>query len=172
MNNKIFIIIPLLFLLLLSCENVNDKQGTELNQGTTVENQDLKEKLEKINSEIEELMLAGNYDALMPYYTDDVVISPGFEPSVKGKEAIREAYEKNEKRGIKYHSFSGAPEEIWESGKFVYDRGTFGLAVSAKDYPKPVAYYGSYFTIWQKEDNGSLKVKYLIWNLDFNPCED
>jgi ketosteroid isomerase-like protein len=172
MNSKIFITIPLLFLLLLSCGNVNDKQGMELNQGTTLENQDLKEKLEKINSEIGKLVLAGNYDALMPYYTDDAIISPGFGPSIKGKKAIREAYEKNKKEGLKYHSFSGTPEEIWECEKFVYDRGTFGLAVSAKDHPKPVAYYGSYFTIWQKEDNGSLKVKYLIWNLDFNPCED
>ena len=78
---------------------------------------------------------------------------------------------KTKKIGLKYHSFSGTPEDIWECEKFVYERGKFGMSVSSKDHPKPLAYHGSYFTIWQKENDGSLKIKYVIWNLDFNPCD-
>jgi ketosteroid isomerase-like protein len=170
---KSLIVISVLSLLLFtSCENVKNKQETKLNQSTTVEKQDLKEKLEKINSEIEKLVLAGNYDALLSYYTDDAVISPDFRPTVKGKNAVKEGFEENKKSGLKYHSFSGTPEEMWECDKNLYERGKFGMAVSWKDHQRPEAYYGSYLTIWQKENDGSLKIKYLIWNLDFNPCED
>jgi len=168
MNLKLFITISISFLFLLittSCEKVNTKHETK-------QNQELKEQLEKTNSEIEKLMLAGNYDALMQFYTEDIVISPALHPSVKGINALKENYEKDKEIGVKYHSFSGNPEEIWECSKFVYERGDFGLAVSSNNHPKPVAYYGSYFTIWQKENDGSLKIKYVIWNLNFNPCED
>jgi hypothetical protein len=44
------------------------------------------------------------------------------------------------------------------------------MSYSYKGHPKPDALYGSYFTVWQKENDGSLKIKYLIWNLGFDPC--
>ena len=107
---------------------------------------------------------------MLPYYAEDIIVSPGLNPTAKGKTAIKESYEKNRKDGVKYHSFSGTTEEIWECGDRVYERGTFGMSFSYKDHPKPIGYYGSYFTIWQREEDGSLKIKYVIWNLGFNPC--
>jgi ketosteroid isomerase-like protein len=164
-------LLTLLFLFVISCENTNNKTETTSNTRVPDKNQDIKEKVQQINSEVEKLILAGNYNDLLPYYTDDVIISPDFHSSIKGKEAIRVAYEKNKKIGLKHHSFSGIPEDIWECEKFVYERGKFGMSLSSKDHPKPLAYYGSYFTIWQKEKDEILKIKYVIWNLDFNPCD-
>ena len=156
---------------LVFCENMNKKTEVVKNQKVSTENSGSKEKIEKISNELEKLILAGNYDDLLHYYTDDIVICPEFNSEIKGKDAIKTIYDKNKKEGIKHHSFSGTIEEIWECESFVYERGTFGMSVSSKDHPKPLAYYGSYFTIWKKGDEGSLKIKYTIWNLDFNPCD-
>ena len=164
-------LIMILLTFLISCENVNNKEEVKVNTKSVEKNINLKEKLEKINRKLEKAVLEGDYDSILPYYTEDVIISPAFQPSVKGKEDIREIYKKNKKLGLKYHSFSGTLEDVWECDKFVYERGKFGMSVSYKDHPKPVAYYGTYFTIWQKESGDSLLIKYVIWNLDFNPCE-
>jgi ketosteroid isomerase-like protein len=153
-----------------SCEQQNPQK--EIKEETAVDTtKTLQTMIEKINGVLDRAMLEGDYETLLKYYTDDIVVSPGMNPTVRGKDALKESYEKYRKDKVKYHSFSGTIEDLWECGDKVYERGTFGMSLSYKDHPKPLAYYGSYFTIWQKVSEDSLKIKYVIWNLDFNPCE-
>lgn len=170
MRTKYINIIILIFsVLLFSCENIKEENQKNINNQQAEKNQSLKDKIKKINNEIEDLMLKGNYEAILPYYTNDIIISPAMQPSVVGIEAIKEIYRQDKQMGLKHHSFSGIIEDVWECSDKVYERGTFGLSLSTNDHPKPAAYHGSYFTIWQKENNDNLKIKYLIYNLDFNP---
>ncbi|MBS4036102.1 MAG: hypothetical protein KGZ85_16690 [Ignavibacterium sp.] len=172
MKNKYltFLVISIILpMILVSCEDTNQKAAVVANQQVPSGNNDIKEEVEKINQELEKLVLAGNYNAILPYYTDDIIICSAFHPEIKGKDAIKDIYDKNEKSRLKHHSFSGTIKDIWECENLVYERGVFGTSLSSKDSPKPSAYYGSYFTIWEKSNDGSLKIKYVIWNLDFNP---
>jgi len=172
MFKKIFtaVILFISVFLFISCENQNTPK--EVKEKVTVDTAGaLKEKIENINNILNKAMLSGDYEIMLQYYADDIIVSPGLNPTVKGKAAIKESYEKNRKMEVKYHSFDGTVEDIWESGDKIYERGTFGMSFSYKDHPKPLAYYGSYFTIWQKESYDSLKIKYVIWNLGFNPCD-
>ena len=171
-NKKLIFLIMIMasLIIFISCENMNKAPEVVVNQKVSTENGGVKEKIEKINKELEKLVLTGNYYDILPYYTDDIIICPDFQPEIKGKDAIKAIYDKNKKKELKHHSFSGTVAEIWECENLVYERGTFGMSISSKDHPKPLAYYGSYFTIWKKDDNGSLKIKYVIWNFDFNPC--
>lgn len=152
-----------------SCENIKEADKNNVNDKGVQENQLLREKIDKINNEIEDLMLKGDYEDILPYYSKDIIISPALQPSVVGIDAIKEIYKEDKKIGLRHHSFSGNIEDLWECSDKVYERGTFGLSLSTKDHPKPAAYHGSYFTIWQKEKEDNLKIKYLIYNLDFNP---
>lgn len=154
---------------LVSCENKDFNAQVEKKE-TAKPNTSLKAEIDSINNILDKAMLSGNFEAMMTYYAEDIIVSPGLNPTVKGKAAVKEGYEKNRKDGVKYHSFSGTTEEIWEFENRIYERGTFGMSFSYKDHPKPIGYYGSYFTIWQREGDGSLKIKYVIWNLGFNPC--
>ncbi len=43
------------------------------------------------------------------------------------------------------------------------------MSFSSKEKPQPEATYGSYFQIWEKQEDDSYKVAYLIWNLDYIP---
>ena len=173
MYKKIFtatVLLIVLTFLFAACENKDTKKLVEKKEIAKT-NVPLKEAIDSIDGILDRVMLSGDYETMLKYYADDIIVSPGLNPTAKGKAAIKEAYEKNRKEGVKYHSFSGTIEDIWESGDKGYERGTFGMSFSYKDQPKPVAYYGSYFTIWQKEKDESLKIKYVIWNLGFNPCD-
>lgn len=127
-------------------------------------------KLDEIGAIMEKLTIEGDYKKLLSYYTDDVIIMPDFASTIRGYEALKEQYEKDKEEGPIYHSFTGTVEKRWIYGNEIYERGTFGMAVSSGKSPNPKAYYGSYFQIWQEYPDGSFKIKYIIWNLDFNPC--
>ena len=130
-----------------------------------------KQKLDDIGDLLEKAMIDGDYETILKYYDDDVIIMPGFDPAIKGINALNKAYEKNKRKGIKYHSFTGNVKKRWMCGNEIFEMGTFGMAISSKDSSQPKAYYGSYFQIWQEYEDGSFKIKYNIWNLDFNPFE-
>ncbi len=164
-----YFLLLIVSVVLFSCENIKEENEKSIDNKGVQANQMLREKIDKINNEIEDLMLNGDYKAILPFYTNDIIISPALQPSVVGIDAIEEIYRKDKKIGLRHHSFSGNIEDLWECADKVYERGTFGLSLSTEDHPKPVAYHGSYFTIWQKEKGDNLKIKYLIYNLDFNP---
>jgi ketosteroid isomerase-like protein len=168
------LVLPLLIGTISSCNTPADKrQGNPQKPVASIAPAtDLPARLEKANKTISDAMLAGDYDTILSFYTDDVVLVPDFQPAVRGKSAVRESYAKQQKIGVTFHSFSATTEKIWSSGKEVYEYGTFGQAVSARDHAKPKAYYGSYFMIWEEQPDGALLIKYVIWNLGFNPCGD
>jgi len=68
------------------------------------------EKIESINRLLEEATLKGNYEALLDYYTEDIIVAPGVGPVVRGKSAIIESYKENRKWEVKYHSFNARVE--------------------------------------------------------------
>jgi ketosteroid isomerase-like protein len=131
--------------------------------------EEVREVLESIGNELNQALIAGDYETILSHFTDDIIVFPVFDPPIKGKSAYREAVKKVKEQGIQYKSMSGSSTEMWECGNMVYDIGTFGLSLVTKDSPKPKAYYGSYFNVWQKQSDGSYKLKYMMSNLDFNP---
>lgn len=158
-----------LIILSASC-NTPDKGSDITKKDGEQKGKSVNEKIENINRLLEDATLKGNYQALLDYYTEDIIVAPGLGPIVKGKFAIIESYKENRKWEVKYHSFNARVEEIWEYNDNIFERGSFGMSYSYKDHPKPKAYSGSYFTVWQKEKDDSLKIKYVMWNLNFDPC--
>jgi ketosteroid isomerase-like protein len=127
--------------------------------------------LNEIDAKMVKATLAGEYLSLMDYYTEDVVMMPDFRPAIRGKKELLAQYQEDIKLGVKYHSFNATVEKKWQCGSEIFERGTFGMAISSKNSQKPMAFYGSYFQIWQKQPDGSFKITFIIWNLDFNPFE-
>jgi ketosteroid isomerase-like protein len=132
---------------------------------------DLHHIFDSIGDKINRAAVEGDFETVLSFYAEDIVLMPGFKPTLNGKKAVKQEMEKDREKGLKFHSISGTITEIWSCGDLVYDRGTFGLSVSTKASSRPYAYYGSYFQIWQKQPDGSYKIKLNIWNLDFNPFE-
>jgi len=165
------LLITILIILLISCNNPGEESKENLQQEKKVvlENADFKSTLQEINKVLDKAVLDGDYETILKYYTDDVILMPSFEPAIRGKDALREEYKKNKKAGVKYHAFNGKPEKMWACGNEVFEYGKFGLAVSSKETEYPYAFYGSYFMIWEKQPDSSYLIKYLITNLDHKP---
>jgi ketosteroid isomerase-like protein len=125
--------------------------------------------IESIEDDFSKAALKGDYETILSYFADDVIVVPIFQPPIKGKKAYREELNKLKKQGVKYQSISGIIADIWECGNMVYETGTFAMSLIRKESARPEAYYGSYFQIWQKQSDESYKLKYMISNLDFNP---
>lgn len=165
------LLLTLIIIPFLSCNNPGDESTVDTQQEKKADLQDDKFKttLQEINIVLDKAVLDGDYEALLKYYTDDVIIMPIFEPPIRGKVAVREEYKKNRKAGVKYHAFNGKPEKMWACGDEIFEYGKFGLAVSSKETEYPYAFYGSYFMIWEKQPDNSYLVKYVITNLDHKP---
>ena len=164
----------LLILLLysfISCNNPRDESTINPQQenNAALQDGDFKSTLQGIRSALDKAILDSDYEAILKYHTDDVIIMANFRPAIKGKNEMREQYKKDKKAGVKLHAFNGKPEKMWASGDEVFEYGTYGLAVSSKDTEHPYAFYGSYFMIWEKQPDSNYLVKYLISNLDHKP---
>ena len=157
---------------LISCKglikSINDKSAAADSTSSSY----FEDSLKVINQQIEEAIYKNDYETLLKFYTEDVTIVPNFQPVLKGKNAVRESYLKQEKAGVKIHSFHTKLDTIWRSRTNIYEYGTYGLSFSTNETKHPYAVTGSYFMIWEKQRSKPFLIKYLISNLDFNPCKD
>jgi len=155
----------------ISCNNPKDESTANQQQEKKIDIQDgdFKLALQEINRVLDKAVLDGDYETILKYYTDDVILMPIFEPAINGKDALREEYKKDKKTGVKYHAFNAKPEKMWACGNEVFEYGKFGLAVSSNETEYPYAFFGSYFAIWDKQSDNSYLIKYMISNLDHKP---
>lgn len=131
----------------------------------------IKKILSSIGEEFTQALLSEDYELIISHMTDDVIVFPIFGKPIKGKSAYRDAVKKLKASGAKYQSISGTSTEMWDCGEMIYDIGTFGMSLVTNESPKPIAFYGSYFHVWQKQSNGIYKLHYMMSNLDYNPYE-
>jgi len=131
----------------------------------------LKEKLQKMNDEVVKAQLAEDYDMLISSYTDDAISMPSYSQMMKGKEEIKKAMMKD-KDSFKINEFTLTTLEAFESGNMVYEIGKYGMTMTMKGMDNPIKDEGKYLTVYEKQDDGSLKIKAEIWNTDMNPWAD
>lgn len=175
MNSKKFsftLIVILLFILCSSCDGIkNSNREKAKPKFESLEEKDIAKSLSEINSIMERAALEGDFDTILKYYTDDVVLLPAFKPALKGIAAVKESYDKNKKEGTKYHSFDATTEKIWLCDNQIFQYGTYGFSVSTNETKHPYAFNGSFITIWEKQADSSYLIKFTMSNLDFNPCD-
>jgi len=130
---------------------------------------DLKSQIEKINKEMTKNMLEGNTEKSLSMYTEDAISMPSYEPMHEGIDAIREATEKMAKSGWKCNSFEPTTLKIVPNGNMITEIGTYKISMSMPGMDKPMDDHGKYLTIWEKQKDGSMKVKLETWNTDVDP---
>lgn len=154
-NNSLLLIISALILSGSSFKNDEDID-------------EIKKEIEKLNIQFCNSWINDDLESYLSIYTDDAVVMPPFSPIRKGKQALRRGWEKQRAEGVKYLSASTTILELWTSGNMVYERGSYGITLKPKNSNQPYSIYGSYFSIWVKQNDGSYKMKYDISNLDHN----
>lgn len=131
---------------------------------TTVEDPaKLKQQVEETTAAYWDTMLAGDYDKLPSFYTDDAVLMPHGNENM-GIEGMMAQQIQGKEMGIKVDSYTPTVLDVWGRGDMVYEVGSYEMATSMEGMPESKSDHGSYMSAWQKEADGSLKRKYFIWN--------
>ncbi|MFQ6084287.1 MAG: YybH family protein [Candidatus Aminicenantia bacterium] len=130
---------------------------------------EMKKTIEGISDKLVRAIIDGDVETIFSYYTDDAVSMPNYGEMVKGKEALKKHDEEMRKTGFKIHSMNFTILDLWACGDLVYEIGKYGISLTLPGMSQPVADNGKYLTIWQKQSDGSLKIKIEIWNTDTNP---
>jgi ketosteroid isomerase-like protein len=75
--------------------------------------------------------------------------------------------------GMKMTAFKSTVTDIMQSGNFIVDIGTYEITMTMPQMGgMPWTDKGKYMTIWEKQDDGTLKIKVETWNTDVNPWEE
>lgn len=132
-------------------------------------NEEYKAKIEKMNKEMAKAMLEGNMEKSLSMYTSDAISLPSYEPMHEGIAAIRKAGDEAKKSGWKATEFETTTLKVMSFGNMITEIGTYKITMTMPDMEKPMDDHGKYLTIWEKQKDGSLKIKIDTWNTDVNP---
>jgi len=141
--------------------------ATLINAQDTAE---LKKKIQTMNDESAKKMVSGDASGMWAIYSDDVISMPSYEPMLRGIDACKESYKKMTEAGMKMTAFKSTVTDVMQSGNMVVDIGTYEITMMVPQMgDQPWSDHGKYMTIWEMQDDGSLKVKVETWNTDVNP---
>jgi ketosteroid isomerase-like protein len=132
-------------------------------------NEGIKAKVEKLNSIYTKGILEGNSEKIVSLFAADAISMPSYQPMQEGIAAIRKAEEDNIKGGWKASAFEIKSLKIISSGNLVTDIGTYKVTFTLPGLQKPVDDHGKYLSVWEKQHDGSLKLKVNTWNSDLDP---
>lgn len=126
-------------------------------------------KIETINREIVKNTLEGNYEKNLDYYTKDAISLPNYDPILEGIDALRRANEEMAKSEMKITSYEPTTLKVIPNGNMIIEIGTYSITLSVPGVDRSINEYGKYLTIWEKQKDGSLKIKIETWNSDSSP---
>ena len=128
-----------------------------------------KSKIEAMNKEMVKDMLAGNTAKILTNYTEDAISLPSYQPMAQGLAAIKKSSEEMAKSGVKFTSFTPTIVKVLVNGNHITEIGTYKISMTMPNMPAPMEDHGKYLTVWEKQKDGSLKVKIETWNSDVDP---
>lgn len=132
---------------------------------------DLVAKFQKKADKIAKAVLESDYDTMLKMYARGAYSMPSYTPMMKGTEAMAKHMEESKKSGMKMKSFSLKVVDVFGSGDLYVEIGTYSLVIEIPGMPKPMPDKGKYITIWQKQSDGSWKIKADTWNTDNDPMK-
>jgi len=151
----------ILFALIFTASLVNAQDTAELMK-----------KIQAMNDESAKKMISGD-ESMWVNYAEDIISMPSYEPMLKGLDACKMSYKKITESGMKMTAFKSTVTDIMQSGNFIVDIGTYEITMTMPQMgDMPWTDNGKYMTIWEMQDDGSMKIKAETWNTDVNPWEE
>jgi len=133
---------------------------------------ELKAKFNAINKELAEMMIAGDHQGMIKWYTDDIISMPSYQPMIRGIDAVKKSGEMHEKSGVKTTAFTLTTSDVIEAGNYMVEIGTYTITMQIPGMDMPWSDEGKYMTVWEVQDDGSYKIKAETWNTDTNPWKE
>ena len=126
-------------------------------------------KVEEWNNQFSAAMITNDRAKMLSFYADDAYSLPSYSPMLVGKKAIENSMNMDENSDMKITSFKFNTKDLWISGDQMCEVGTYDLSMTMGKSAKTTVDHGKYLTIYQKQKDGSWKIKADMWNTDLNP---
>ncbi len=130
---------------------------------------EMQAKVDQWNKDFCKAMLTNDREAMLDFYADDVISLPSYAEMIMGKENIKEAMMKQDTMSSKVTEFNLASKKLIMSGDLLLDIGTYDMTMNVQGMDEPVIDHGKYLTVYEKQNDGSWKIKVETWNSDINP---
>jgi uncharacterized protein (TIGR02246 family) len=130
---------------------------------------DLRSTFQQLQNQWNKAYISGDADALAGMYTDDAYSLPDKSPMWKGRDKILTENQKEMQSGVKYTNFTTKTLDVFGSGDVVNEIGTFSITYIPANSTESVTENGKYLDVWQKQSDGSWKLKADIWNSNTDP---
>ncbi len=101
----------------------------------------------------------GDIDKLLSYYTDDGIRMPDQVKAAIGKDALRELQMQETKDNVKIQSLKELEKNVYICGDHIFETGQVIISFSKPDTRFLLSDWFNYITIWNRQPDGSLKVK-------------
>ena len=129
----------------------------------------IRKAVEDFNARSAKDMVAGTWDSTMANYTDDAYSMPNFMPMSKGKQAIKEMYGKMMGMGMKITKAEFKTLDVLVAGDQVVEVGSYSMSMTGPQ-AGDMNEAGKYVTVFQRSNDGTLKVRVETWNSDTPPA--
>ena len=131
--------------------------------------EEMLKKVEQWNKQFSAAMVANDKAKMLSFYADDAYSLPSYTPMLVGKKAIENSMNMDENSGMKILSFKFNTKDLWINDDQMCEVGTYDLSMTMGEPGNPTQDHGKYLTIYQKQKDGSWKIKADMWNTDLNP---
>jgi ketosteroid isomerase-like protein len=105
----------------------------------------------------------GDVEAILSYWTDDAVVLPPGQPTIRGKAALREYVVASLRIPGFSISWKSTEDALSPDGSLAYLSGENRVTMQGPD-GSPMTIAGRAVTIWRKEPDGQWRCAVDIWN--------
>jgi uncharacterized protein (TIGR02246 family) len=123
---------------------------------------------QELNDKWNKALVDGDLNTLVDFYVDDAVSLPSYAPIMRGKDEIKEG-NKKDLAATRYLSLTSKTTDVFGAGDVAIEVGTYETSLIPAKMTEPVKDHGKYLTVWQKQSDGSWKIKADTFNTDMNP---
>jgi uncharacterized protein (TIGR02246 family) len=159
---KLFMVLPLVFLL---CFTFSCQQGEEVAEepGVAPLSDEDVAAIKALGPAMDKAALAGDWDAAVALFTEDVVMMGPNSPIIQGRSTLLEMTKSS---GMTVTEHVLELVEVDGYGDIAYGRGNWVEAFSIEGVEEPVKDEGKVLGILRKQPDGSWLIAIWMWNSD------
>lgn len=125
--------------------------------------------IDQINKAMIEAVMNGTPEVTIQYYVKDGISLPSYMPMMIGTDEMLKSAQEQKADEVNWLSFELKTKFVWESGDFVVEIGNYEYEMEIQMMSEPFYDSGKYLTIYEIQEDGTLKIKAETWNTDLNP---
>ena len=134
--------------------------------------EELKSKVEQANKIFVDAMINSDFETMNSMYTENVISMPSYQPTIRGLNAIKEMGEMQKQSGWTTKNFALNMTDLIPAGSLTIEIGNYEIVMNMPGNAGEWSDNGKYITVWETQEDGSLKIRVETWNTDTNPWEN